>query len=168
MKGRCCIAAALAALLTLSGCGGTELLRHPGASNARQTTTTPAPDARQYLAQLRAAEQQLAEAERSIPTTAATPQALSQSTSLLAAAVSRLGDNLSAITPPPSVGKQHAQLVSVVRVYAQQLRSAAALATKPGGETQAGSLLVSATNRASAQFNATLAAIYSTLHVRPT
>jgi hypothetical protein len=118
------------------------------------------------VAQLRAEEQNLAAAERRIPTNASTPRALARSTALLAGAVSRLATGLAAISPPATVVSEHARLVAVVRAYAGRLRAAAALARRPGRQVQASRLLVSATNRASGAFVATLSKIYSTLGVR--
>jgi hypothetical protein len=173
---------ALAGVVALSGCARTRLLVHTSSSttSAAQSTQTatvsppasspPSSSAaaatRQYVAQLHAEEQTLAAAERRIPANAPTPRALSRSASLLAGAVSRLAHGLAAITPPPAVARDHAHLVSVVRAYAGQLQHAAALARRPGGQVAAGSLLVSATGRASTAFSATLSKIYSTLGVR--
>jgi hypothetical protein len=169
-------AAVLAAVLALTGCGSTRLLRHTSSSSATtaartaaqqtlSTTTSTGPSAAAYVEQLRAAEQMLAAAERRIPTNARTPGALAHSATLLAAAVSRLARGLAAIEPPPSVAGGHADLVAVARAYAMRLRAAAVVARAPGGQVRAGALLISATNRASAAFRATLSKIYSTLGV---
>jgi hypothetical protein len=182
------MAMAVVVAVAVAGCGGTRLLvRTTAAAPTRSTTTVtvvtpPAPlrsptslpsstssraaAAARYVAQLRGEEQTLAAAERRIPSSAPTPRALSRSASLLAGAVSRMATGLAAITPPAAVASDHAQLVSVVRAYAGQLRRAAGLARRRGGRVQAGSLLVSATGRASSAFSATLSKIYSTLGVR--
>jgi hypothetical protein len=171
---------ALAGVVALSGCARTRLLVHTSSSTtsaaqSTQTATVSPPassppsssaSAQRYVAQLHAEEQTLAAAERRIPANAPTPRALSRSASLLAGAVSRLARGLAAITPPRAVARDHAHLVSVVGAYAAQLQRAAALARRPGGQVAAGSLLVSATGRASSAFSATLSKIYSTLGVR--
>jgi hypothetical protein len=181
---------ATVAVLVLAGCGGgggTRLLVHTTTTAQRTTTTvsapppSPAPPAppaapqpptgpspAAYVKELRAEEQTLARAERSIPTNATTPRALAHSTTLLARAVSQLAHGLASIKPPPAVAASHARLVAVVRTYAAQLRAAAALAGRPGGDVGAATQLVAATNRASAAFGATLSKIYSTLGVRQT
>jgi hypothetical protein len=166
----------LATVMALAGCSSsTRLLvqhtasttaTHAAPAPAQSTTTAPSPNPRRYLAQLQAEERTLAAAERRIPRSAPTPQALSHSASLLADAVARLGRGLASITPPPTVAGAHARLVAVVQAYAGRLRSAAAIARRPNGQVQAGTLLISATNRASAAFGAALAKIYSTLGVR--
>jgi hypothetical protein len=138
----------------------------PGSSTSSTSSGASAAAAARDVAQLRGEEQTLAAAERRIPSSAPTPRALSRSASLLAGAVSRMATGLAAITPPAAVASDHAQLVSVVRAYAGQLRRAAGLARRRGGRVQAGSLLVSATGRASSAFSATLSKIYSTLGVR--
>jgi hypothetical protein len=176
---------ALAVVLGLGGCASSHVLLHttttttaasspaPPATTSTATgtptattTTTVSPAAAHYVAQLRAEEQNLAAAERRIPTNASTPQALARSTTLLGTAVSRLANGLAAISPPDAVVSEHARLVAIVRGYAGRLRAAAALARRPRGQVQASRMLVSATNRASAAFVATLSKIYSTLGVR--
>jgi hypothetical protein len=167
--------------VTLTGCASTRLLLHassttatpvpqPTASSTTTTTTTTTtsagPSAARYVGQLRAEEQMLAAAERRIPTNATTPQALAHSATLLAAAVSRLARGLATIKPPASVASPHANLVAIARAYAVRLQAAAAAARQRGGQVRAGTLLIAATNRASAAFTATLSKIYSTLGVR--
>ncbi len=169
------VACVLVAAAVLAGCARTRLLVHHSLDNSRGVTSTQttssvsaAPSAvspRRYVAQLQAEERTLAAAERRIPANASTPRALARSASLLADAVARLERGLAAITPPPKVASEHAHLVAVVGAYAAQLRRAAALARRPGGQLQAGPLLISATNRASAAFSLTLSKIYSTLGV---
>jgi glutathione S-transferase len=162
------------ALLAVAGCASTRVLVRTSSTTASTPSTTapttvtaaPGASANEYLARLHGEEQTLAAAERRIPTRATTPQALSRSTSLLAAAVSRLAHGLAGIAPPAAVAGAHARLVTVVRNNAARLQSAAAVARQPGGQARAGHLLVSATNRASAAFSATLSKIYSTLGVR--
>jgi hypothetical protein len=173
MAGRVWTAAAVATVLALGGCARTELLVHPTTSSApssapsssRSAPVSTGPASARYVAQLRAEERSLATAERSIPTNAPTPGALAHSAVLLEGAVSRLARGLASITPPASVVAAHVRLVAVVRAYARRLGEAAALAERPGGQVGAGALLISATNRASAEFEATLAKIYSTLRV---
>lgn len=172
MRARLGITVALAASLALTGCNSRTLLLHRATSNAGAGTSTttvatapPGPSATRYVAELRAAERTLVSAEQHIPTNASTPTELAHSATLLADAVSRLARGLAAIEPPASVVKDHAHLVSVAQAYAGRLRAAAAMATQPGKLSSTVSLLVAATNTASARFGTTLTNIYSTLGV---
>jgi len=161
----------LLALLALAGCSNTTHLFHPSVARrvSSTSTTTTAPSAQSvYLAQLGAEQARLGAAEKQIPTTPRTPAALARSIELLAGAVRGLADGLAAIKPPPSVAAQHAQLVAIMRGYAAQLQLAQRIAVTRGGESRAGSLLISATDAASRAFTATIAAIDSTLGRSPT
>lgn len=169
----CTAAVSLAALTALGGCADTHVLVHTSSTTRSASSASPRPAgtssetaASAYVAQLRHEEQTLAAAERRIPTRVSTPQELSRSASLLAAAVSRLDQGLSVITPPPSVAPAHAELVAIVRAYAARLNRAARIAVAPAGQVRAATLMVSATNRASTEFSAVLSKIYSTLGVR--
>jgi hypothetical protein len=165
----------LVVLLALGGCSNTTNLFHRtverrAASTSTRTTstTTTTPSAQSvYLAQLGAAQAQLGAAEKQIPTSPRTPAALARSIELLAGAVRRLADGLAAIKPPPSVATRHAQLAAIMHRYAAQLQLAQRIALTPGGESRAGSLLISATDSASRAFTATIAAIDSTLGRSP-
>jgi hypothetical protein len=172
MRPRISITVALAAGLALTGCANTTLLLHrttrtggAGPSTTTAATAPAGPSASRYVAQLRAAERTLVTSEQRIPTNTSTPTALAHSATLLAGAVTGLVRSLAAIRPPASVAKDHAHLVAVMQAYGGQLRAAAAMATQPGKLAFATSLLVSATNTASARFGTALTHIYSTLGV---
>ena len=139
------VVAASAAALT--GCARTTLLiNHKEASKTSSTsttgtstttTTTPSPAALSYLAALSREQAKLAAAERKIPRRPRTPAGLAHSIRLLRAAIVRLGQDLQAISPPAQVASQHAQLVSIMRTYADRLAAAAGTAVKPGGQRRA-------------------------------
>jgi hypothetical protein len=162
--------AAVVAAVGVAGCGtGTELLMKSSISRSAPTPPVrPVPSAQSsYLAQIGAAQSQLAIAEQRIPVNPRTPAALVRSVDLLAAAVHRLADGLAAIKPPLTVAGRHAQLVAIIRRYDVRLREAARMAGTRGGEGRAGALLISATSRASRSFAATIAVIDSTLASSP-
>jgi len=166
---RALLSAALVVLGLLSGCGGgTGLLTRRSGALFTTTTAITRPSPARYLAQLRAEQDRLAQAEQRIPAHPRTAHELSTSAALLAAAVGRLAHGLAAIRPPAAVAADHARLVAIVRRYAGQLKDAARIAGAPGGGPHAAALLVRATNTASAAFSATVNTIYSTLGVRPT
>jgi hypothetical protein len=170
------VVAASAAALT--GCARTTLLiNHNEASKmssgsttgtsttgtSTTTTTAPSPAALAYLAALSREQAKLAAAERKIPRRPRTPAGLAHSIQLLRAAIVRLGGDLQAISPPSSVASQHAQLVSIMRAYADQLDTAARTATTPRGQLRAANMLISATAAASSQFSSTVNQISSAL-----
>ena len=128
------------------------------------TTTAPSPAAVAYLAALSREQAKLAAAERKIPRRPRTPAGLARSIQLLRAAIVRLGGDLQAISPPSSVASQHAQLVSIMRAYADQLDTAARTATTPRGQLRAANMLISATTAASSAFSSTVSQISSALH----
>jgi len=135
-----------------------------GTSTTTTTTTTPSPAALSYLAALSREQAKLAAAERKIPRRPRTPAGLAHSIQLLRAAIVRLGHDLQAISPPPQVASQHAQLVSIMRTYAERLAAAAGTAVKPGGQLRAANMLISATTAASSAFSSTVRQISSALH----
>src|SRR6478672_8137002 len=135
-----------------------------GTSTTTTTTTTPSPAALSYLAALSREQAKLAAAERKIPRRPRTPAGLAHSIQLLRAAIVRLGQDLQAISPPPQVASQHAQLVSIMRTYAERLAAAAGTAVKPGGQLRAANMLISATTAASTAFSSTVSQISSALH----
>lgn len=170
-------AMSLAALgLGLAGCARSTLLVHTsteaapsggsGAVSGRSSHKAPGPSPARYLSRLLSAQQTLARAEARLPASAPTPQALAHSVTLLAGAVQRLERRLQAITPPASVARQHATLIAIMGAYAGRLLVAARIAVTPGGEVRAGTMLISATSRASTNFSSAIAKIYSTLGVR--
>jgi hypothetical protein len=120
------------------------------------TTTAPSPAALAYLAALSREQAKLATAERKIPGGARTAAGLSHSIQLLRAAIVRLGRDLQTISPPSSVAAQHAQLVSIMRAYADRLRAAARTARRPGAQLRAANMLISATTTASEAFSSTV------------
>jgi hypothetical protein len=120
------------------------------------TTTTPSPAALAYLVALSREQAKLAAAERKIPRGARTAAGLSHSIQLLRAAIVRLERDLQAISPPSSVAAQHAQLVSIMRAYADRLRAAAHTAGRPGAQLRAANMLISATTTASEGFSSTV------------
>jgi hypothetical protein len=134
-------------------------------STGTQTTTTaaPSPAALAYLAALSREQARLAAAERKIPRRPRTPAGLAHSIGLLRVAIVRLGRDLQAISPPQAVAAQHAQLVSVMRTYADRLDAAAHTASKPGGQLRAAKMLISATAAASSAFSSTVGQISSAL-----
>ena len=159
----------------LTGCARTTLLINhdagsqttttsttPGASTT--TTSAPSPAAVAYLAALSQEQAKLAAAERRIPRRPRTPAGLAHSIQLLRAAIVRLGGDLQAISPPSSVASQHAQLVSIMRAYANQLDTAARTATTPRGRLRAANMLISGTAAASSQFSSTVNQIRTALH----
>jgi hypothetical protein len=163
----------------LSGCARTTLLinhdegSHTTATSGSGTTpsgtptttsTAPSPAALAYLAALSREQAKLAAAERKIPRRPRTPAGLAQSIQLLRAAIVRLGGDLQAISPPASVASQHAQLVSIMRAYANQLNTAARTATTPRGQLRAANMLIGATAAASSRFSATVNQIRTALH----
>jgi hypothetical protein len=62
------------------------------------------------------------------------------------------------------VAPQHAQLVSIMRTYADRLDAAARTAVRPGGRMRAATMLISATTAASSAFSSTVSQISSALH----
>jgi len=167
--------------VALTGCARTTLLtnRHEGsqttATSTPQTTTTtgtttttttttaPSPAALAYLAALNREQAKLATAERKIPRGARTAAGLARSIRLLRAAIVRLERDLQAISPPSSVAAQHAQLVSIVRAYADRLEAAAHTAGRPGAKLRAANMLISATTTASDAFSSTVNQINAAL-----
>ena len=152
------VVAASAAALT--GCARTTLLiNHNDSSKTSSTSTTgtstsgtstttttaPSPAALAYLAALSREQAKLAAAERKIPRRPRTPAGLAHSIRLLRAAIVRLGQDLQAISPPAQVASQHAQLVSIMRTYADRLAAAAGTAAKPGGQLRTANMLIRAT-----------------------
>ncbi len=150
----CALGCAVACLL--AGCGG-------GGGHTGSRSTTSSGPASGYLSTLAIEQQRLAAAERAIPTHPRTPAELSRSVRLLARAVSKLGDDLSATNPPAAVRPAHLHLVAIARAYAGSLSAVAQQATRPGRESAAASALVSATNTASSSFTATVAEIQAKL-----
>jgi hypothetical protein len=159
----------------LTGCARTTLLiNHDDGSKTSPTTgtsttgtpttTTPSPAAMAYLAALSQEQAKLAAAERKIPRRPRTPAGLAHSIRLLRVAIVRLGQDLQAISPPPEVASQHAQLVSIMTTYADRLDAAARTAVKPGGQLRAANMLISATTAASSAFSSTVSQISSALH----
>jgi hypothetical protein len=143
---------------TIAGCGGgTSVLT--SVSRKQPSPVNPTT----YLAELAGEQAKLSAAESRIPTRPRTPVALAKSISLLAGAMARLADGLAALRAPPSVGSQHARLVSIVRAYHSQLTQAARVAVRPGGELRAERLLIFATDAVSRTFSATVAKINITL-----
>jgi hypothetical protein len=128
------------------------------------TTTSPSPAAVAYLAALSREQAKLAAAERKIPRRPRTPAGLARSIRLLRVAIVQLGHDLQAISPPPEVASQHAQLVSIMGSYADRLDAATRTAVKPGGQLRAANMLISATAAASSQFSSTVSQISSALH----
>jgi hypothetical protein len=120
------------------------------------TTTAPSPAALTYLAALSREQAKLAAAERKIPRRPRTPAGLAHSIQLLRVAIVRLGQDLQAISPPPDVASQHAQLVSIMRAYADRLGAAARTAGQPGAQLRAANMLISATTAASSAFSSTV------------
>jgi hypothetical protein len=170
------VVAASAAALT--GCARTTLLiNHDESSKTSSTSTTgtsatgtstttttaPSPAALAYLAALSREQAKLAAAERRIPRRPRTPAGLAHSIQLLRAAIVRLGQDLQAISPPPEVASQHAQLVSIMGTYTDRLAAAAGTAVKPGGQLRAANMLISATTAASSAFSSTVSQISSAL-----
>jgi hypothetical protein len=170
------VVAASAAALT--GCARTTLLiNHNEASKTSSTSTTgtaasgtstttttaPSPAALAYLAALSREQAKLAAAERKIPRRPRTPAGLAHSIQLLRAPIVRLGQDLQAISPPAEVASQHAQLVAIMRTYADRLAAAAGTAVKPGGQLRAAKMLISATTAASSAFSSTVSQISSAL-----
>ena len=86
------------------------------------TTTAPSPAAVAYLAALSREQAKLAAAERKIPRRPRTPAGLAHSIQLLRVAIVQLGQDLQAISPPPEVASQHAQLVSIMRCVRRPAR----------------------------------------------
>jgi hypothetical protein len=127
------------------------------------TTTSPSPAAVAYLAALSREQAKLAAAERKIPRAPRTPAGLAHSIQLLRAAIVRLGQDLQTISPPPTVAAQHAQLVSIMRAYANRLGAAARTAGKPGGQLRAANMLINATTAASSAFSSTVSQVNSAL-----
>jgi hypothetical protein len=127
------------------------------------TTTAPSPAALAYLAALNREQARLATAERKIPRGARTAAGLAHSIALLRAAIVRLGRDLQAISPPSSVAAQHAQLVSIMRAYADRLGAAARTARRPGAQLRAANMLISATTTASEAFSSTVNQINAAL-----
>jgi hypothetical protein len=117
-----------------------------------------------YLAALSREQGRLAAAERRIPRGPRTPAGLAHSIKLLRAAIVRLRRDLQGITSPSQVASQHAQLVSIMRTYADRLGAAASTAVKPGGQLRAANMLIGATTAASAAFSSTVNQISSALH----
>ncbi len=128
------------------------------------TTTAPSPAAVAYLAALSREQAKLAAAERKIPRRPRTPAGLAHSIQLLRVAIVQLGQDLQAISPPPEVASQHAQLVSIMGAYADRLGAAARTARKPGAQLRAANMLISATTAASSAFSSTVNQISSALH----
>jgi hypothetical protein len=128
------------------------------------TTTAPSPAAVAYLAALSREQAKLAAAERKIPRRPRTPAGLAHSIQLLRVAIVQLGQDLQAISPPPEVASQHAQLVSIMGAYADRLGAAARTARKPGAQLRAANMLISATTAASSAFSSTVNEISSALH----
>lgn len=170
------VVAASAAALT--GCARTTLLiNHNETSKTSSTSTTgtstsgtstttttaPSPAALAYLAALSREQAKLAAAERKIPRRPRTPAGLAHSIQLLRAPIVRLGQDLQAISPPAEVASQHAQLVAIMRTYADRLAAAAGTAVKPGGQLRAAKMLISATTAASSAFSSTVSQISSAL-----
>lgn len=164
--------------MALTGCARTTLLinrnegSHTTATPGTQTTTTgtptttttaPSPAALAYLAALSREQARLAAAERKIPRGARTAAGLSHSIQLLRAAIVRLQKDLQAISPPSSVAAQHAQLVSIMRTYADRLDAAARTARRPGAQLRAANMLISATTTASEGFSSTVNQINAAL-----
>lgn len=127
------------------------------------TTTAPSPAALAYLSALNREQAKLAAAERRIPRGARTAAGLSHSIQLLRAAIVRLERDLQAISPPSAVAAQHAQLVSIMRAYADRLGAAAATARRPGAQLRAANMLISATTTASQAFSSTVNQINAAL-----
>jgi hypothetical protein len=163
----------------LTGCARTTLLIHHDESSKPSstattgtsttgtmttTTTAPSPAAVAYLAALSREQARLAAAERRIPRRPRTPAGLAHSIKLLRAAIVRLRQDLQGISPPSQVASQHAQLVSIMRTYADRLGAAASTAVKPGGQLRAANMLISATTAASSAFSSTVSQISSALH----
>jgi hypothetical protein len=160
----------------LTGCARTTLLiNHDEGSKTSSTTgtsttgtpttaTAPSTAAVAYLAALSREQAKLAAAERKIPRRPRTPAGLAHSIQLLRVAIVRLGQDLRAISPPPEVASQHAQLVSIMQTYADRLAVAAGTAVKPGGQLRAANMLISATTAASSAFSSTVCQISSALH----
>jgi hypothetical protein len=144
-------ACVIASVATIAGCGGS------GHSATRSASAS------RYLATLALEQRGLAAAERAIPVNPRTPAALARSIRLLARAVGRLGDDLSATAPPAAVRPAHGRLVAIARSYAASLSAAAQEATRPGRESAAASALVSSTNTASSSFTRTVSEINATL-----
>ena len=168
----------VASAAALTGCARTTLLiNHNETSKASSTSTTgtkstgtstttttaPSPAALAYLAALSREQAKLAAAERKIPRRPRTPAGLAHSIQLLRVAIVRLGQDLQAISPPAGVASQHAQLVSIMRTYADRLAAAAGTAVKPGGQLRAANMLISATTAASSAFSSTVSQISSAL-----
>jgi hypothetical protein len=127
------------------------------------TTTAPSPAALAYLSALNREQAKLAAAERRIPRGARTAAGLSHSIQLLRAAIVRLERDLQAISPPSAVAAQHAQLVSIMRAYADRLGAAAGTARRPGAQLRAANMLISATTTASQAFSSTVNQINAAL-----
>lgn len=127
------------------------------------TTTAPSPAALAYLAALNREQAKLAAAERRIPRGARTAAGLSHSIQLLRAAIVRLEQDLQAISPPSAVAAQHAQLVSIMRAYADRLGAAAGTARRSGAQLRAANMLISATTTASQAFSSTVNQINAAL-----
>jgi hypothetical protein len=144
-------ACVIAAAATIAGCGG-----------GGQTATSSA-SASRYLSTLALEQRGLAAAERAIPVNPRTPAALARSIRLLARAVGKLGDDLSATDPPAAVRPAHGRLVAIVRSYVRSLSAAAQEATRPGRESAAASALVSSTSTASSSFTRTVSEINARL-----
>jgi hypothetical protein len=163
------VIAAVASSASIGGCGGggTSLLGlgspRSSTTSSSPTTSSPRASTASYVDSLRTEQLKLAAAERRIPARPRTPAALSQSITLLASAIGRLGSDLGAIVPPAPVAALHARLVATVRAYAVQLAGAARTALRPGGELAAANALLSATNTASRAFSATVVEIDRTL-----
>ena len=168
----------VASAAALTGCARTTLLiNHNETSKTSSTSTTgtkstgtstttttaPSPAALAYLAALSREQAKLAAAESKIPRRPRTPAGLAHSIRLLRAAIVRLGQDLQAISPPAEVASQHAQLVSIMRTYADRLAAAAGTAVKPGGQLRAANMLISATTAASSAFSSTVSQISSAL-----
>jgi hypothetical protein len=166
--------------VALTGCARTTLLvNHDEGSQAptsttgtttgtstgtsTTTTTSPSPAALAYLAALSHEQARLAAAERKIPRGSRTAAGLAHSIQLLRAAIVRLGKDLQAISPPSAAASQHAQLVLIMRAYAERLRVAAHTAVTPGGRLRAANMLISATTTASSAFSSTVNQINAAL-----
>jgi hypothetical protein len=141
------VIAVVASSALVAGCGGTGML------NGGSATTAPPLSNAEYLARLGEAQSRLSAAERDIPKRAPTPAALSRAIIKIAVAIRRLGRDLAALRPPPSVSAPHRRLVSIVNTYAGRLATAARVAILPRGELAAARQLLDSTSAASRDFS---------------